>query len=92
MDGHGHGWGSEPTGREGLRVQHLKQDDATCRIRERGAEGSQAREFPGAAMVPPCRGEGAASTGGAGVGIPVAEGPWTPARPRPQCWFPEKKC
>lgn len=92
MAGHGHRR-SEPTGGEGLRVQHLKQDDATCCIgKEEQRWGSQAWEFPGTAMVPPCQGEGAASTGRAGVGTPVAKKPWTPARQPLQSWFPKEKC
>lgn len=91
MDGQAHGR-REPTGVEGLREQHLKQDDTTCSIWERGAGERHAQELPGAAMGPPCRGEGATSTDGAGVGIPTAKRPWTWARPPLQSWFPKEKC
>lgn len=65
-------------------------DDATCLLRERGAEERQARQFPGAAMVPPCRGAGAAGAGWAGVGIPAAKRSLDTSSPTSQSWFPEE--
>lgn len=78
MEGHGM---SKPMGRKAWRVQPLKQDDATCCFRERGVGQSQARGFPGAAMVLPCRGKGAVNIDRDGVGIPVAKRPRTLAHP-----------